>query len=52
MDGMGAPAFVALCERLAQKHGARFAPPQILRDMAKDGTGFYARFAAGRKKAA
>ncbi len=43
IDGMGAESFVALCEKLSQKYGERFAPPQILLDMAKSRESFYAR---------
>ncbi len=45
IDGMGAENFVALCEDLAAKHGERFSPPQLLRDMAEKGETFYTRFA-------
>ena len=31
------------CDRLAQQYGARFAPPQLLRDMAAKGESFYGR---------
>jgi 3-hydroxyacyl-CoA dehydrogenase/enoyl-CoA hydratase/3-hydroxybutyryl-CoA epimerase len=44
IDGMGVPAFVALCQKLAKKHGPRFAPSRLLKRMAKEGTTFYARF--------
>jgi 3-hydroxyacyl-CoA dehydrogenase/enoyl-CoA hydratase/3-hydroxybutyryl-CoA epimerase len=47
---MGAKAFVALCERLAARHGPRFAPPKLLVEMAGKGETFYTRFAP--KKAA
>jgi 3-hydroxyacyl-CoA dehydrogenase/enoyl-CoA hydratase/3-hydroxybutyryl-CoA epimerase len=50
IDFMGAKAFVELCQRLQAKHGARFAPPGILLEMAASGGTFYAR--AGVKKAA
>ncbi len=50
IDFMGAKNFVALCDRLAAKYGARFAPPALLRDMAAKGETFYGRF--GRKKEA
>jgi 3-hydroxyacyl-CoA dehydrogenase/enoyl-CoA hydratase/3-hydroxybutyryl-CoA epimerase len=50
IDGMGAKAFVALCRKLAAKHGDRFAPPKLLLDMAANGDTFYRRFAP--KKAA
>ncbi len=51
IDGMGAAAFVALCDRLAAKFGDRFAPPQLLRDMAAKGETFYGRFGAAAKAA-
>jgi 3-hydroxyacyl-CoA dehydrogenase/enoyl-CoA hydratase/3-hydroxybutyryl-CoA epimerase len=41
IDGVGVGKFVETCDRLAQKFGARFAPPQLLRDMAARGEGFY-----------
>ena len=46
MDEMGAPAFVALLDRLAQTYGERFAPPALLREMAARGESFYDRFGA------
>ena len=52
IDGMGAANFVALCERLRQKYGDRFAPPKILIDMAKAGETFYGRFAERMKRVA
>ncbi len=52
IDGMGAANFVALCERLSQKYGERFAPPKILIDMAKAGETFYGRFAERMKRVA
>ncbi|MGH6839440.1 MAG: 3-hydroxyacyl-CoA dehydrogenase NAD-binding domain-containing protein [Methylocella sp.] len=45
IDGMGAANFVALCEKLWQKHGERFAPPKIVVDMARARETFYGRFA-------
>ena len=48
IDGMGAKAFVALAERLAEKHGARFRPNALLKDMAEKGETFYGRFRRGR----
>ena len=42
----GAAAFVALCDRLTEKYGARFAPPQLLREMAAKGESFYGRYSA------
>jgi len=47
IDGLGVKAFVELCDALAAKYGARFAPPPLLRDMARGGETFY-----GRSKAA
>ena len=44
IDGMGAKAFVEMCDKLAAKHGDRFAPPKLLRDMAAKGETFYGRF--------
>ena len=41
IDFMGAKDFVALCERLRDRHGDRFAPPRILQDMAASGGTFY-----------
>jgi 3-hydroxyacyl-CoA dehydrogenase/enoyl-CoA hydratase/3-hydroxybutyryl-CoA epimerase len=41
IDTMGADRFVALCDELAQRQGARFAPNAFLRDMAKRDGAFY-----------
>jgi 3-hydroxyacyl-CoA dehydrogenase / enoyl-CoA hydratase / 3-hydroxybutyryl-CoA epimerase len=49
---MGAKAFVALCEKLAKKHGARFKPNKLLVEMAAKGETFYGRMAGKAKKAA
>ena len=43
IDFMGASAFVALCRKLEVAHGERFAPPQIVIDMADKGESFYGR---------
>ena len=51
IDGMGAKVFVALCDALAAKYGPRFAPPQLLRDMAAKGETFYGRFGQERQAA-
>src|SRR3954470_1819432 len=51
IDMKGVKTFVALCERLAKKHGARFAPAKLLLDMAQKGESFYGRFAPGKKAA-
>ena len=39
----GVAKFVAQCDALAALHGARFKPPQSLRDMAARGESFYPR---------
>jgi 3-hydroxyacyl-CoA dehydrogenase / enoyl-CoA hydratase / 3-hydroxybutyryl-CoA epimerase len=52
IDGMGLGNFVALCEEFQQKYGARFAPPQILTDLARSRETFYARFAGPPQRAA
>ena len=41
IDTIGVDAYVATADMLAQRHGARFTPPQLLRDMAKKGETFY-----------
>jgi 3-hydroxyacyl-CoA dehydrogenase/enoyl-CoA hydratase/3-hydroxybutyryl-CoA epimerase len=46
IDGIGAKAFVALAARLAKKHGPRFKPNRLLKDMAAKGDTFYGRFAS------
>jgi 3-hydroxyacyl-CoA dehydrogenase / enoyl-CoA hydratase / 3-hydroxybutyryl-CoA epimerase len=52
IDMMGTKKFVALCERLAQKYGERFAPNKLLVEMAAKGESFYSRFAPKRQKQA
>jgi 3-hydroxyacyl-CoA dehydrogenase/enoyl-CoA hydratase/3-hydroxybutyryl-CoA epimerase len=52
IDMMGTKRFVELCKRLEQKYGPRFAPPQLLVDMATKGDTFYGRFAPGTARAA
>ncbi|MGH6841538.1 MAG: 3-hydroxyacyl-CoA dehydrogenase family protein, partial [Methylocella sp.] len=52
IDGMGAANFVALCEKLRQKHGERFAPPKIVIGMAAAGDSFYGRFSGQSKRVA
>ena len=52
IDGMGVKEFVALCERLAGRHGDRFKPAALLVEMAKKGETFYSRFAPEKKRAA
>lgn len=41
IDGIGLTAFVAHCDRLSTKYGARFACPEFMRDMARQGRRFY-----------
>ncbi len=45
IDMMGTGQFVALCDALAAKHGPRFTPSPLLREMAARGETFYGRFA-------
>jgi len=52
IDGMGTKAFVELCNRLAKRHGERFKPPKLLRDLAKSGETFYGRFPPDKRRAA
>jgi 3-hydroxyacyl-CoA dehydrogenase/enoyl-CoA hydratase/3-hydroxybutyryl-CoA epimerase len=52
IDTMGTKAFVALCRALEKKHGARFAPPKLLVEMAEKDETFYGRFAPAPGKAA
>jgi 3-hydroxyacyl-CoA dehydrogenase/enoyl-CoA hydratase/3-hydroxybutyryl-CoA epimerase len=53
IDFMGVDNFVALANKLAKKHGDRFKPNKLLRDMAKKGETFYRRFPPeAREKAA
>ncbi|MFN3229664.1 MAG: 3-hydroxyacyl-CoA dehydrogenase NAD-binding domain-containing protein, partial [Asticcacaulis sp.] len=44
IDSVGLKAFVETCDRLTAAYGSRFAPPQLLRDMAAKGETFYGRF--------
>jgi 3-hydroxyacyl-CoA dehydrogenase/enoyl-CoA hydratase/3-hydroxybutyryl-CoA epimerase len=52
IDGMGVARFVALCDRLAARHGPRFEPNALLRQMAERGETFYGKFGAMAAKAA
>ncbi len=52
IDMTGTKRFVALCERLAAKHGPRFAPSRLLLDMAARNERFYDRFPPGRSEKA
>ena len=50
IDTIGVDAYVATADMLAQRHGARFTPPQLLRDMAKKGETFYKDSTPSAKK--
>ncbi|HYA05857.1 MAG TPA: 3-hydroxyacyl-CoA dehydrogenase NAD-binding domain-containing protein [Xanthobacteraceae bacterium] len=52
IDGMGAKAFVDLCNKLAKAYGERFKPCKLLLDMAKKGDTFYRRFQPEKPKVA
>ncbi len=43
LDILGADRAVAICDDLAARHGPRFEPPALLRDLAAKGEGFYAQ---------
>ncbi|MBL4917984.1 3-hydroxyacyl-CoA dehydrogenase NAD-binding domain-containing protein [Szabonella alba] len=51
LDIIGAARAVEICDALAASHGARFAAPALLRDMAAKGQQFYTRFAQQPKAA-
>ncbi len=38
---LGVPEFAAACERLAREVGPRYAPPELVKRMARNGEGFY-----------
>ncbi|ESQ86992.1 3-hydroxyacyl-CoA dehydrogenase [Asticcacaulis sp. AC460] len=44
IDAIGVAKFVAELDRMTAAYGDRFAPPQLLRDMAAKGETFYGRF--------
>ncbi len=44
LDMIGTPYAAARCNELAEAHGARFAPPALLVEMAGKAQSFYARF--------
>jgi 3-hydroxyacyl-CoA dehydrogenase/enoyl-CoA hydratase/3-hydroxybutyryl-CoA epimerase len=52
LDILGAGRAVEIAEGLAARHGARFAPPELLRRMAAEGGTFYAAYGDGRAAAA
>lgn len=43
IETVGIPEFVATAGRLAEEHGARFAVPKLLRELADSGETFYSR---------
>lgn len=51
LDILGAGKAVEICEGLAAAHGARFAAPKLLREVAAKGQTFYGRFGAAAKAA-
>jgi 3-hydroxyacyl-CoA dehydrogenase/enoyl-CoA hydratase/3-hydroxybutyryl-CoA epimerase len=48
IDTLGAAVFVERCESLAKKHGERFTPNKLLRELAAKGETFYQRFAPAK----
>ncbi|MCL4108801.1 UNVERIFIED_CONTAM: hypothetical protein GTU68_049142 [Idotea baltica] len=52
LDIIGAPYAAERCDALTAAHGARFATPALLRDMADAGDTFYERFGTPAAKAA
>lgn len=44
MDIVGAGRAVQFCEGLSERHGSRFDPPPLLRELAEAGESFYGRF--------
>ncbi|RMH51530.1 MAG: 3-hydroxyacyl-CoA dehydrogenase [Alphaproteobacteria bacterium] len=51
LDMLGPKRAVAICEDLAARHGPRFAPTALLRELAERGETFYGRFTARQKAA-
>ena len=49
---VGIKKFVEECDALAEKHGERFRPNALLREMAAKGQTFYSRFPPKDQKAA
>jgi len=48
LDMLGGGRAVQICDGLTARHGARFTPPPLLRDMAATGETFYGRFAVSK----
>ncbi len=46
IDGMGLPQFALLCDDLSKRHGARFNPPGLVLDLAREHETFYGRFSS------
>ena len=44
LDILGAARAVEICDALAARFGPRFAPPELLRELARNGESFYGRF--------
>ncbi|MBU3029382.1 3-hydroxyacyl-CoA dehydrogenase NAD-binding domain-containing protein [Paracoccus marinaquae] len=51
LDMLGAARAARICDDLTARHGARFATPALLREMAARGDSFYDRFGAKRQAA-
>jgi 3-hydroxyacyl-CoA dehydrogenase/enoyl-CoA hydratase/3-hydroxybutyryl-CoA epimerase len=51
LDMIGAAKAVEICDRLSAAHGARFAAPALLREIAARGDSFYGRFAPASRAA-
>ena len=51
LDMIGAPYAAERCDQLAEAHGARFACPDLLREMAAKGQSFYKRFGPAARAA-
>ncbi|WP_291727343.1 3-hydroxyacyl-CoA dehydrogenase NAD-binding domain-containing protein [Leisingera sp. F5] len=52
LDIIGTPYAAERCDQLAEQYGARFACPDLLRDMANKGQSFYGRFNPEKSAAA
>ena len=48
LDMIGAARAVEICDGLTAAHGARFAVPKLLREIAEKGETFYGRFAVAK----
>ena len=52
LDMIGAGKAVEICDGLEKAHGARFAAPALLRELAEKGESFYGRFCENSARAA